>query len=255
MAYESFISEIKKKRELSSISDSFIEDMIARKYSQINFDKLSIKDKKSIVKSLRAELRLRVGRFDSSFKSKENSILEKDLANLINLHSSSKERKEIYPQIKKLINELNPKKILDLGCGINPIFLADKSYIYFYSDINEQNLDLIKEYFRVNRFNGTGFIFDLTKIDKINSLPKADIVLLFKVLDIIGDNNHSVARYLINNLNTRYILVSFAKRTISGKKMNHPRRVWFEKIIKEMNFKVFDFKEEIFYLIDKLRKE
>ena len=87
----------------------------------------------------------------------------------------------------------------------------------------------------------------------IKKLPKADICFLFKVLDPLERKGHKFSEMLITKIKSNFLVVSFSIKTISNKKMNQPRRIWFELMLKRLNyhFKVFKTSNEIYYIIKK----
>jgi len=134
----------------------------------------------------------------------------KKIQELLKTHSSTAERLEYYPELKKLISKMKAKSILDLGCGLNPIALASSKIKYYAADIKEDELDLIKKYFSTKNIKGKTFIYDLTKID--NKLPKTDLCIMFKVLDVI---DHRITEKIITRVKCKKILVSFSsKKTV-----------------------------------------
>lgn len=249
------IQIIKKKKELQDIADSVVQSVLEEQISKhrISLSGLNEKQVKPIIKSVRAELRLFSGRFQKSLKDRKAMLKENRIEELLQTHSSTKERLSFYPELKKKIASLKVKSILDLGCGLNPIALANKNIKYYASDIKESELSLIKEYFKINKFSGESFIHDL-RFKK--NLPEADLCLLFKVLDVIDTKNHKNATELIKSIHCKYILVSFATKKLSGKKMNFPRRFWFENLLNSLNlkFETFSTENEFFYLIKKSAK-
>jgi len=57
---------------------------------------------------------------------------------------------------------------------------------------------------------------------------------------------------LLKNINSRYIAVSFAIKSLSGRKPIKERG-WFYRILRELdlNFKTFETENEIFFIIKK----
>jgi hypothetical protein len=150
---------------------------------------------------------------------------------------------------------LHVKKILDLGCGLNPLAIASREYYYIASDINEEDLSIVGEFFRKKNIPGETLSFDLRKIqDNANELPQCDLCLLFKVLDILAGGDRKMrnvlAERILEKIKASYFLISFSTRKISGKEMRSPRRNWFEKILakKNLRFRTFASTNEIFYL-------
>ena len=78
---------------------------------------------------------------------------------------------------------------------------------------------------------------------------------MFKLIDLIDKQNHKPSEELITNLfknkKTKFIVASFATKTLTRKSMNHPNRKWFELMLKRNNLKFnsFNTNNEIFYII------
>jgi len=250
------IKKIKEKPELSGIPDIIVQELIDKyiKRYKLNLKEMKKSDIKIIIKETRAQLRLYTGRFQLSNKPlSSNNKEETDTISLLKAHSSTNERLSFYPKLKEKINNLHPKSILDLGCGLNPLELASKDVYYYASDINQTHLDIIKEFFKKNKIPGETFIYDLRNLSKYpEPLPETDLTLLFKVLDIIDDKGRANAEKIINMIPAKHILASFSTIKISGKKMNRPERQWFEKMLARLGkkYSTFSSENEIFYLIE-----
>lgn len=247
------INLIKNKEELRGISSSLVLETLNKSLSKLKADisNLNKQDTKLIVKMVRAELRRYVGQFQISAKKKEKMLREEDFDSILKVHSSTKERIVFYSEIKKIISDLSPKTILDLGCGINPVVLANDKINYYACDINESDLDIVRRYFEKNKIQGNVFIYDLRNFS--NDLPESDLCLMFKILDTIEKKGHKIAESLISQLKCNYILISFSTNKLSGKKMNFPKRLWLERLLKRLryNYTIFNSANEVFYLVDK----
>lgn len=253
MRTQTLVKKIKEKKELSSLADQLIIDTLNNylKKHNLSLEKVSDPDSKIIVKEVRAKLRVFSGRYQKSLKDRKKFLNDNSLQELLKTHSSTAERLEFYPTLKKIIKELKVNSILDLGCGLNPIALASPEIKYNASDIKQDELSLIKLFFKKNQIKGNVFIYDLKRIKE--DLPKSDLCLLFKVLDILEEKEHKIAEEIIKKTPCKKILVSFATKKLSGKPMSQPRRFWFEKMLTRLNlkFEKFSSRNEIFYLIEK----
>lgn len=254
MDKESVISKIKEKKELSGISDILILELLEKKLSKyrINLQEIKKADLKIIVKEVRAELREYSGRFKLPEKKTDILIETNNKEGLLNSHLSTRERLDFYPELKEFLSPLHISSILDLGCALNPIALSSKDIHYYASDIDQGNLDIVKRYFEKNNFPGETFIYDLRNID-FKELPKADLCIIFKVLDIIENKGHKLAEKVITKVPCKYFLVSFATKKISGKSMKFPERHWFELMLNRLGlkFETIHSSNEIFYFIKK----
>lgn len=247
---DSLIKEIKKKKEFQDLPDSLVENSLKNyitknRILQIN----SPKSVKLVVKAIRSELRRYSGQYSSLSKSRRNKLIsQNDTEKLLKSHSSTRERIEDYFYIKNLIKKLNPKSILDLGCGLNPIALAEKNISYYAYDIKNQDIETVSEFFNKNKIDGFALQADITTLKEF---PQTDLCLIFKVLDILPGNRYENSKSLISQIKSEKIIVSFATHTLSGKPMNSPKRFWFENLLKELNlsYKTEKSKNEIFYLI------
>lgn len=246
------IKKIKEKKEFSGISDVLISELLEKKLVKYNLsaEKLKKADIRLLIKEVRAELREYSGRFKLPEKKMGELIESNNQEGLLNSHLSTRERLDFYSELKKKINSLHVSSILDLGCALNPIALSSKDIYYYASDIDENNLSIVKKYFKKNNFPGSTFVCDLRNIDSYN-LPKADLCIIFKVLDILENKGHKLAEKILTKINSKYFLISFATKKISGKSMKFPERHWFELMLSRLGFKfeTIHSKNEIFYLI------
>tara|TARA_Y100000310_G_scaffold345769_1_gene469617 strand:+ start:6296 stop:7093 length:798 start_codon:yes stop_codon:yes gene_type:complete len=254
MDKQELIVKIKQKKELSDLDNEIVKESLTKylKTHNISLINLTSSDLKIIIKDIRKDLRSLSGQYQKSLKSKQKLLQQNKIQELLRTHTSTAERIHFYPKLKSMISKIKPKSILDLGCGLNPIALASPDFKYYASDIKTSELSLIKQYFEKNKIKGKTFIFDIRKTSKISSLPKADLCLLFKVLDVITKESKLISQ-ILKNLNCKNILVSFSTKTLSGKPMSYPRRYWFENLLNalDFNYKTILSSNEIFYLIEK----
>lgn len=248
---ESLVSKVKQKKELHGLADKIVKDTIdgyLEKY-KLDLNKLTKTEIKIIIKEVRSKLRDLTGRFQVSMKKRLELLQNNRIKELLKTHSSTAERLAFYPDLKKLIASLRITSILDLGCGLNPLALANKEINYHAADIKEDDLNIVKIFFQKNKIKGEIFTYDLRKIS--DNLPKADLCIIFKVLDIIEKNPYKLTEKILLNIMSKYFLISFATKTLSGKKMNFPRRKWLDYLLKRLNYKykTFSSDSEIFYLI------
>lgn len=252
---KNLIKKIKEKKELADVADEVVLDIlnsILKKYS-LSLANLREKEIKLLIKEVRANLRYYTGQFQKKSKQRQELSEQNNIHELLKTHSSTQERLSDYPFIEKLLSELNVHSILDLGCGLNPLAIAKKEYIYYAADIKEDELKIVESFFRKNNISGKTFVCDLRKIRGC-SLPSADVCLLFKVLDIIDLKGHANAAAVLDSVHCKHIIASFPSRKLSGKKMNRPHRAWFEKMLssKGLSYKRFDTSNEIFYVITRI---
>ena len=260
------ISKIKEKKELSSLSDSFVNSILSQ---------LKEKNSKLIIKKARKELRRLYGGFQiKNAIKKRTDYLKKILINLqknkfnleshknlLKTHRSTKERLDIYKDLYKKIFQNNFNSIQDIACGLNPfslIFLKRLNIKYYAYDLDCQELNLVKEYFKTIKENFKEFDFEVHPINLLEEIPKikTDYCFLFKFFDLLETKKqYKIAENIIKEINSKYIIASFSTKTLSGKLMNYPNRKWFELMLKRLNFnfKTLKYENEIFYLVEKIK--
>src|SRR3990172_3991453 len=248
---ENIIKKIKEKKELSGIDSSIVKQHLDSYLAKnkLSLGNLSPPQLKIVVRDIRENLRKNVGRFKASFKDRRKLLEKNDINGLLKTHSSTKERFDFYPKLKAIIKKLAPHSILDLGCGINPLALAEPGVRYYAADINLDDLEIVNLFFKKNKIEGNAFFCDLNNIGSCK-IPKTDLTLVFKVFDILGEKDFETAMQVMEKINSKNIIVSFSTRTISGKRMNRPRRVWFEKLLNSIlyKFEVLASDNEVFYI-------
>ena len=251
---ENIIEEIKHKPELKDLPNSLVEKAL-KEYLLKNHLSISQSPKeiKLIIKGVRAQLRKYSGQYasKSNIENRKQLIEKGRYSELLNEHASTRERSTDYEEIKEIINSLNAKSILDLGCGLNPLAIASQNVKYYAYDIKGEDLDIVGEFFKIKNIEGKVHNEDIRVTD---NFPRVDLCIIFKVLDILGDNRNEITRKLLTTVQTKFFLISFATRTLSGKPMNSPYRRWFENILNNLNYpyKVRRMKQEIIYTVEKV---
>ena len=135
------LTKIKEKKEFAGLSDEVVSELL-KEYSKkhtLPDRKFSPKEEKVIVKEIRSNLRKVTGMFQFNRKNRKKLLEENKISELLRTHSSTRERICFYPKLKKKISSLKINSILDLGCGLNPIFLSSKKIRYLASDIRRTN--------------------------------------------------------------------------------------------------------------------
>jgi DNA-binding transcriptional regulator YiaG len=262
------LKKVKAHKKYKSITDEIvlekIENFLKSNPTTTNIDKQLIKD-------IRKELHLSYASFQTKKKTKRKKYLQEleqikrldnELAEkFLSITLSTKERllyyKELYKQIFKITGK--PKIILDLGAGLNPTsypLMNLKKLTYFAYDIDEEDIKFLNQYFKImkkHKLEGKAKILNLNNNSKISKLPKADIIFLFKVIDLLDKKNHKPSEQLIRTLipKTKYIVASFSTKTLTRKSMNKPKRKWFELMLErlDLKFKIIKFPNEVFYII------
>jgi len=179
-------------------------------------------------------------RIIEGYKTKDFKKIRKDLRRVYGMFKSVKHKrsKEAYEMIFRITGR--PKSVLDLGCGYSSGYFPFEDIRYYCTDIG---YGYVKE---------RGFIFDLLSDDYMK-LPRVDVVLLFKVLESLEYFKRNVSKEVIRKLRCRYVVVSFDKKSLSGREIRKKGRSWFRRILGELNlnYEVLDYGDEIFFVIKK----
>lgn len=193
-----------------------------------------VKDKKGL-RDLDEDFLRRMFNDYSDFKE-----IRKDLRKVYGMFKGVKYRRsdKVYDIIFNITKK--PKNVLDLGCGYSPLHFPFKDIKYYCADIGK---DYIKD---------RGFVFDLL-YDDYDKLPKVDVVFLFRVLESLEFFKRNVSKDVISKLKCEYVAVSFDKKSLSGKGIKKKGRSWFRRILSELSleYEVFDYENEIFFVIKK----
>lgn len=274
--------EIKKKKELRNISDKYLDDRLDSYFRSHNNILKSLPErfnpKSAVIKNIVKEIRKNLRQVYGLFRTEEhqlNDLVEewikasdkkKDdlLREILKTHSSTKERLDFYLKLYQKIFQITgkPESIIDLGSGINPFslfYMKLKRLKYLAYDISKEETDVLNKFFdswhqKNNSFSGKAEIFDFLDQRRLQEHPKADLAFLFKVTDILDKGkSHKRTEEVIMAVPARYVIVSFPTMTMSGKKMNFPRRKWIELMCQRLDFKyeILEFSNEIFYVIQK----
>ncbi len=134
-----------------------------------------------------------------------------------------------------------------------------RSLHYHAYDISEDEIANLQKFFSLlnqqnSYFHGYAEILDALHLQYLSHLPETDITFLFKMTDVLDrGKGHKVTEEVLKLLPSKHIVVSFATRTMSGKKMTAPRRKWMEWLCKRLqyDYKILNFPNEIFYIIKK----
>ncbi len=282
---KALIGKLKANKKYNTLSDKIIKKELEyyfKRHPDLKNKKLNKNEEKIIIKGIRKKLHRIYSSYQTRKKKKREKLLEelrviinnipinkralKQITyQLLSMTLSTKERLPYYEFVFKNIFNITgkPKTIIDLGSGLNPLSLPlinIKEINYYAYDIDTADINFLNRYFVLTKkinIKGKAEILDVTKIDNIKKIPTSDLVFMFKLIDLIDQKKSKISRELIKNLfeknKTKFIVASFATKTLSRRTMNLPRRTGFEKMLEFLNlhFKSFSIENEIFYVIKK----
>lgn len=271
---DEIIDLIKQKKELSTLDNNFIHQVICSepyvvpaKYISFTMFKKS-KLCKDIVSSTRKKLRDVYGLFlDVPLTQKHiDRLVSTDTISLLAFHKSTQERTIYYASIYALIFDvldgLGLKKdynLADIACGYNPLaydFLPRKPVHYFAYDLSSQDMSSLQYFFNKFSISGSAQAFDAlsTRFYEEIASKNFDVTFLFKALDPLESVQRHSSKKLLSALQSSFFVVSFSLFSIGGKvPIPMSKRSWFDKFLVKQGweFKTLQIPNEIFYIIKK----
>lgn len=137
------------------------------------------------------------------------------LENALRRHASTRERLPL-PAMDALYARLfevtgAPKSILDLACGLNPVYLQHRF------DCRVVGVDVSKSCLnQIDPARGTGIWGDLLCDGAVPS-ERFHISLLFKILPLLERQRAGAALDVMRAVNAEFLIVSFPTRTLGGR--------------------------------------
>lgn len=286
MVKETLIRTIKEKKELSGLGDKFINEKVKayfvnhpqaeKKLIENEYNKKS-KIYKEVVKEIRAQLREAYGLFQTVSIQKRRKLFEayqqakgrgekiKALDGLLASHQSTKERKDNYKEYYETIVQAigEPEHVIDLGCGYNPLsyrWLGCEP-CYEASDIAQEDIDLLNEFFKGEDIDGQAYTLDLLNDQQRKKRlleTTADTVFMFKLIDTLEGQRRNITKSIIDELcenqSIKNIVATFPLRSVGGKSMREGGKDnWFSRYIddKDLDWQRTIIGEEELYIITK----
>lgn len=180
------------------------------------------------------------------------------LERMLSRHASTRERLPLsdmdamYDRIFNIAGR--PRSVLDLACGINPIYLGARGIGTVGVDISGAAVGAINAFHEVYGMPVSAVCADLLSP---GTIPKArfDAALLFKLLPLLERQGAGGAARVMEAVDAPRLVVSFPTKTLGGRSVgmagNYAR--WMEEHLpKGMSvLKQFETGNELFYIIAK----
>lgn len=268
------INDIKNKKELRNLDYEFVKEKldIYLKKNHLDLDKEFKQLKRSsgyklMLKAIRKDLREIYGAFiverpslSALKEALKNKTLDQTLPEhnkILLTHTSTKERLAYYNEVySEIFKDIKPKSILDLAAGLNPIsfpYMNLNDVYYIASELTNEDCKFLREYFSLIKTKNRVIQLDLLKDYKKLKKIKVDLCFLLKTLDSLEKVRRNISKEILDNINSKYIVVSFSIKSLSGKKPIKERG-WFYRILRELNLNYVIFKtgNELFFIIKKV---
>ena len=146
-------------------------------------------------------------------------------------HSSTRERisdmQGLYERVFSACGQ--PKRILDLACGINPIYLGSLGLTVSGWDVGGSQVRVINEWAKALSWDIRADVCDL-----VQGMPQdtGDLVLMMKLLPVLETQEKGAGEQLFKQARGN-ILVTFPTRTLGGRNVGMEKQYseWFEGIL------------------------
>ncbi len=142
------------------------------------------------------------------------------LEKMLSLHASTRERLPVsdmdalYARIFEVTGR--PRSVLDLACGIQPLYLGARGIKATGVDISGLAVDAVNRFGEVYGMPVSAACADILCPGAIPAGP-FDVALLFKLLPLLERQKAGAALDVMNAVNANWLVVSFPTRTMGGR--------------------------------------
>jgi len=186
---------------------------------------------KELEKIVKQKLHQMWGAFDNPTKDNVHFSTDpkRTALELMRQQTSTNERlpyiEELY---NKLFAEINPKSIVEFGCGLNALsyywFPQGKKYIGF--DIDARMITKVNDFYsHYNTTTAKAFQGDII----INSIPDCDCIFLFKLVPLLELQEKGFTQRLIQQYRKRTFVITFPLKSLTGRTDN--RKDQYQQLI------------------------
>ena len=147
----------------------------------------------------------------------------------LKLHASTRERLEhIDAFYDALLSPIAPKTLLDLACGLNPLYLGHRGYAVRGLDISGGCVQLINDWARMRGWDVSAQCRDLLCAP---ALPETDAALMMKLLPVLEQQKKGAAMELLLSIPAPVLIVTFPLKTLGGRSVGMEKHYsdWFEQ--------------------------
>ena len=229
------------------MTEAILEKLLAaKKYAEVCPDTLRrvaeeaagrYKKPKDAEKAAKEALHGITGAFmDSGLIKQARQLLDSgDIEGALKLHSSTKERMPIAEFYDELFRRTGkPDSVLDIACGLNPIYLGSIGIAVTGIDIGGAQIGLINEWAQKSGYSVQCVVGDAL-CDGFIPEGVWDMALVMKLLPVLETQKKGSAKRLLEQLPVGKAVVTFPTRTLGGRKVGMEQHYteWFESIVPE----------------------
>ena len=147
----------------------------------------------------------------------------------LKLHASTRERLEhIDAFYDALLSPIAPKTLLDLACGLNPLYLGHRGYAVRGLDVSGGCVQLITDWALRRGWDVSAQCRDLLCAP---ALPETDAALMMKLLPVLEQQKKGAAMELLTSIPAPVLIVTFPLKTLGGRSVGMEKHYsdWFEQ--------------------------
>lgn len=155
------------------------------------------------------------------------------LMETLKLHASTRERlTHIDAFYGALFDGLTATSVLDLACGLNPLYLGAKGYSVRGVDISGGCVSLVNDWAAARGWDVSAECRDLLCDPP---LPQTDVALAMKLLPVLEQQEKGAAMKLLRRVPAAVIIVTFPLKTLGGRSVGMEKNYseWFEAAARE----------------------
>lgn len=154
-----------------------------------------------------------------------------DLTQTLSMHASTRERLEnIEGFYQTLFSGLNIHTVVDLACGLNPLYLAGAGYEVTGMDISGDCVNIMNAWAEKKQWKLNALCRDLLCEERF---PEADVTLIMKLLPLMEQQKKGSAVEILDKTASDLVIVTFPTRSLGGRNVGMEQHYseWFEELI------------------------
>lgn len=173
----------------------------------------------------------------------------------LRLHASTRERlAHIDALYDTVFAETGaPDRVLDLACGLNPLYLGARGVVVEGYDIHGGAVDVVNRWAENCGWAVRAHVADALLFDEY---PPGQLALVMKLLPVLEQQRRGASKTLLSALNTEWKLISFPTRTLGGRRVGMEQNYgeWFEALAAETEHRIvrrFTLADELCFIVRK----
>jgi 16S rRNA (guanine(1405)-N(7))-methyltransferase len=261
---EAIIASVRSSRKYRSICQDTIGRIAARELARRSSVKEATKATKRRLHQVYGAFEEHVDydvvfeKLESAYGAGTDADIKTACRQVLVMHSSTRERVPILDRFYGEIYQITgrPDSILDLGCGLNPLALPWMDLApgssYCALDIDAERIRFLDRYLRLAGLQSQARCQDILVQPPDD---EAGLALLLKMSPSLERQEDGGTLRVLEQLNTRRVVVSFALRSLGGRERGMPDQYarQFLQLAENQDWRVkkLVFENELVFLIQK----